>query len=58
MASRVTPLAVEVEGVEVKGGTVEVVGSVVSTRGCFGRHWALLRRTEPTLIPLGRVKMY
>jgi len=42
MASRVTPPAAEEEGVEVEeaeeeGGTVEVAGSVVSTRDHFGR---------------------
>ena len=42
MASRVTPAAKE-EGVDVKeaeeeGGIAEVVGSVVSTRGCFSRN--------------------
>ena len=47
---RVTPVTeeevVEVEGVEEEGGTAEVVGSSVSTRGRFGRNCALLRRIE------------
>ena len=41
MASRVTPVAkeeeTEVEGAEEEGGIVEAIGSVVSTRGRFGR---------------------
>ena len=41
MASRVTPATkeegVKVEGVEEEGGTAEAAGSVVSTRGRFGR---------------------
>ena len=50
MASRVTPLVVEVEGAEEKGGTTKAIGSVVSTRGRFGQSWASLRRIEPALI--------
>ena len=41
MASRVTPAAeeegVEVEGAQEEGGTTDVVGSIVSTRGRFSQ---------------------
>ena len=54
MASKVTLAAeeegAEVEGAEKKGKTVVAAGSSVSTCGHFDRSWALLRRTEPTLI--------
>ena len=56
MASRVTPPAAEVEGADEKGGTTKAIGSVVSTRGRFGRSWASLRRIEPALIAPMMVK--
>ena len=50
MALRATPVGKEewakVEGAEEEGGIAEVARSVVSTRGCFGRSKASLRRTE------------
>ena len=50
MASRVTPPAAEVEGAKEEGGTAEVAGFVVSTRGCFGQSWTSLHRIEPALM--------
>ena len=41
MASRATPPAMEGEGAE-ENGTVEAVGSIVSTHGCFGLSCASL----------------
>ena len=46
MASRVTPPAMEGEGAE-EDGTVEALGSVVSTHGCFGPSYASLYQTKP-----------
>ena len=37
MASSVSPPIAKVEGAEEEGGIVEVAGSIVSTRGRFGR---------------------
>ena len=60
MASRVTPAAeeeeAEVEGAEEEGGTVEAVGSSVSTLGRFDRSWASLRQTKPSLMASIMVK--
>ena len=54
MASKVTLAAeeegAEVEGAEKEGKTVVAAGSSVSTCGCFGRSWALLRQTELALM--------
>ena len=54
MALRVTPTTekegAEVEGAEEEGGMAEAVGSSVSTRGRFGRSWALLGRTKLALM--------
>ena len=46
MASRVTPPAMEGEGAE-ENGTVEAVGSIVSTHGCFGLSCASLYQIKP-----------
>ena len=50
MAFKVTPPLVEVEGAEEDGGIAKVAGSVGFIRGHFGRSWASLYRTEPTLV--------
>ena len=49
MALRVAP-AVEEERAKEEDGIAEAAGSIVSTRGRFGRSWASLRWTEPTLM--------